>query len=75
MRTTQMTPRASAFERSVTDCYQSFNCSEPRFLLESSLQSSHEPGFRDIHYLNLFFKSQARTLCDLGFTEVALAFN
>ncbi|MFS7929277.1 hypothetical protein Hanom_Chr04g00330631 [Helianthus anomalus] len=32
----------------VTDWYQSFNCSEPRFFLESSLQSlgsSHENNF------------------------------
>ncbi|MFS7918996.1 hypothetical protein Hanom_Chr03g00207731 [Helianthus anomalus] len=39
MRTFQITPRASAFERGVTNWYQSFDCSEPGFFLESSLQS------------------------------------
>ncbi|MFS8024815.1 hypothetical protein Hanom_Chr16g01467821 [Helianthus anomalus] len=48
MRTTHITPRASAFERGVTDWYQSFDCSEPGFLLKSSLQSlgsSNENNF------------------------------
>ncbi|MFS7912883.1 hypothetical protein Hanom_Chr02g00135081 [Helianthus anomalus] len=43
-----ITPRASASERGVTDWYQSFNCIEPGFFLESSLQSlgsSHENNF------------------------------
>ncbi|KAM0060965.1 hypothetical protein Hdeb2414_s0004g00130351 [Helianthus debilis subsp. tardiflorus] len=48
METDQVTLRASAFDTGVTGWYQSFDCSEPGFLLESSLQSlgsSHENGF------------------------------
>ncbi|MFS7946906.1 hypothetical protein Hanom_Chr06g00541871 [Helianthus anomalus] len=53
MKTTQITPRAPALERGVTDWYQSFDCSEPGFHLESSLQSlgsSHENNFTKVFH-------------------------
>ncbi|MFS7962714.1 hypothetical protein Hanom_Chr08g00729821 [Helianthus anomalus] len=53
MRTTQITSRASAFERGVIYWYQSFDCSEPGFLLESSLRSlgsSHENNFAKVFH-------------------------
>ncbi|MFS7997662.1 hypothetical protein Hanom_Chr12g01144451 [Helianthus anomalus] len=51
MRTFQITPRAFALKRGVTDWFQSFDCSKPGFLLESSLQSlgsSHENDFTKV---------------------------
>ncbi|KAJ0816979.1 hypothetical protein HanPI659440_Chr00c09g0721501 [Helianthus annuus] len=50
VETDQVTLRASAFDTGVTGWYQSFDCSEPGFLLESSLQSlgsSHETDLQN----------------------------
>ncbi|MFS7913475.1 hypothetical protein Hanom_Chr02g00142221 [Helianthus anomalus] len=52
-----ITPCASAAERGVADWYQSRDCSEPGFLLESSLQSLgsfHENNFsKSFHCIKL----------------------
>ncbi|MFS7900574.1 hypothetical protein Hanom_Chr00s122875g01812351 [Helianthus anomalus] len=61
METDQVTLRASASDVGVTGWYQSFSCSEPGFLFESSLHSlgsSLENGFTKIHGFLRIHKAQ-----------------